>query len=132
MRRWAWSPSRRWPAARLPYDDDGEVTPAGQLDGRRRRRLPTPTPVVVDTDLGGDDLVALAFLLRHPSVRVEAVTIAGTGLVGCDPGVDLVADLFDALDEDPGAGRLRTGGGRTWRRAAPPGLAGRRRRRVAG
>ena len=57
--------------------------------------------MVVDTDLGGDDLVALAFLLRHPSVRVEAVTIAGTGLVGCDPGVDLVADLFTALDEDP-------------------------------
>ena len=54
-------------------------------------------PVVVDTDLGGDDLVALAFLLRHPGVRVEAITIAATGLVGCDPGVDLVADLFTAL-----------------------------------
>ena len=56
---------------------------------------------MVDTDLGGDDLVALAFLLRHPPVRVDAVTIAATGLVGCDPGVDLVADLFAALGEDP-------------------------------
>ena len=66
-----------------------------------RRTDADATPVVVDTDLGGDDLVALAFLLRHPEVRVEAITIAGTGLVGCDPGVDIVADLLTALDEDP-------------------------------
>ena len=85
--------------------------------------------MVVDTDLGGDDLVALAFLLRHPSVRVEAVTIAGTGLVGCDPGVDLVADLFTALDEDPvpvACGREEAGPGGA---AVPPGLAGPRRDR---
>lgn len=82
-----------------PYDDDGEITPTGQFDAGAPDA--DATPVVVDTDLGGDDLVALAFLLRHPSVRVEAVTIAGTGLVGCDPGVDLVADLLTALDEDP-------------------------------
>ncbi len=56
---------------------------------------------MVDTDLGGDDLVALAFLLRHPQVHVDAITIAATGLVGCDPGVDLVADLLTALGEDP-------------------------------
>jgi hypothetical protein len=58
-------------------------------------------PVVVDTDLAGDDLVALAFMLRRSDVRVEAVTIAGTGLVGCDPGADLVADLFHALRVPP-------------------------------
>ena len=84
-----------------PYDGDGELVPTGSLGGGGVPPSADATPVVVDTDLGGDDLVALAFLLRHPSVRVEAVTIAGTGLVGCDPGVDLVADLFAALEEVP-------------------------------
>ena len=40
---------------------------AGARRGAERR--PDAMPVVVDTDLGGDDLVALAFLLRHPDVR---------------------------------------------------------------
>lgn len=79
------------------------------------------TPVVVDTDLAGDDLVALAFLLRHPDVEVRAVTVAATGLVGCDPGVDLVADLFSALDAEPvpvACGRAEPGpGGRPWPQA---------------
>ena len=100
MACWAWSPLAALAGCAVPYDDDGEMTPTGQFDGGAPPAADA-TPVVVDTDLGGDDLVALAFLLRHPSVRVEAVTIAGTGLVGCDPGVDLVADLFTALDEDP-------------------------------
>jgi hypothetical protein len=80
-----------------PYDDDGEVSAtAGQP---ARPVSATATPVVVDTDLGGDDLAALAFLLRHPDVSVEAITVAGGGLVGCDPGVDIVADLLAALGE---------------------------------
>lgn len=78
------------------FDDDGEL----QLLDRR-----TPDadarPIVVDTDLAGDDLVALAFVLRRTDVRVEAVTVAGTGVVGCDPGADLVADLFHALRVPP-------------------------------
>jgi inosine-uridine nucleoside N-ribohydrolase len=66
------------------------------------------TPVVVDTDLAGDDLAALAFLLHRTDVQVVAVTVAGTGLVGCDPGVDLVADLVLGL----GAPRLPVACGR--------------------
>lgn len=113
-----------------PYDDDGEghrpgtlaLAPAAAGDG-------AGTPVVVDTDLGGDDLVALAFLLRHPDVEVEAVTIAGTGLVGCDPGVDLVADLVRAAGVAPvpvACGREEAGpGGRPfpaqWREYAATG-----------
>ena len=79
---------------RGPGDLDGEV---GARGGSRAcgRPAAVATPVVVDTDLGADDLVALGFLLRHPGVHVEAVTIAATGLVGCDPGVDLVAGLFE-------------------------------------
>jgi hypothetical protein len=80
-----------------PYDGDGEVAfTAGQP---ARPVSATATSVVVDTDLGGDDLAALAFLLRHPDVSVEAITVAGGGLVGCDPGVDIVADLLTALGE---------------------------------
>lgn len=80
-----------------PYDD-GEVS---RTLGAARPPDPSATPVVVDTDLGGDDLAALAFLLRHPSVKVEAVTIAATGLVGCDAGVDVVAGLFAAVEARP-------------------------------
>lgn len=78
------------------YDDDGELVLLGPRAPDADAR-----PVVVDTDLAGDDLVALALVLRRPDLRVEAVTIAGTGLVGCDPGVDLVADLFHALRVPP-------------------------------
>ena len=99
---------RRWVAAAVaalaltgcaaPYDDDGEYGAAGSL---ARAAVPDEDarPIVVDTDLAGDDLVALAYLLRRPDVRVVGVTVAGTGLVGCDPGVDLVADLVHALGE---------------------------------
>jgi hypothetical protein len=80
-----------------PYDGDGELALAS--GGTLLPKSADATHVVVDTDLGGDDLVALAFLVRHPDVVVEAVTIAGEGLVGCDPGVDVVADLFTALGE---------------------------------
>ncbi len=83
-----------------PSDADGEAVLPGpptaapvQMAGAR--------PVVVDTDLGGDDLVALAFLLRHPAVDVRAVTVAATGLAGCAAGVRVVAGLLDALQESP-------------------------------
>jgi Inosine-uridine preferring nucleoside hydrolase len=110
------------------YDDDGDAgegelatAPAKSPDARR---------TVVDTDLGGEDLVALAFLLRHPAVRVEAVTIAAAGLVRCDPGVDIVADLFTALEAEPvpiACGRAAAELGptvfpETWREASAAGL----------
>src|SRR6266851_9976504 len=41
--------------------------------------------VIIDTDAGSDDLMAIAFLLAHPSVRIEAITIAN-GLAHVDPG----------------------------------------------
>jgi hypothetical protein len=77
-------------------DDDGEVASVGTL-AAAQARLPSAMPVVIDTDLGADDLVALALLLRHPKVRVEAITVAATGLVGCPQAVDVVADLSAAL-----------------------------------
>jgi len=41
--------------------------------------------VIIDTDAGSDDLMAIAFLLAHPSVHIEAITIAN-GLAHVDAG----------------------------------------------
>ncbi len=98
MRRWwalAVAALVALPGCAAPYDDDGE--PASVMVPAASRPDPDATPLVVDTDLGGDDLAALAFLLRHPSVDVRAVTVAATGLVGCEAGVDVVTGLFVAL-----------------------------------
>ena len=122
-----------------PADLDGEVLVAGPGSGAGGGAGGAPVPardpsaaavrVVVDTDLGADDLLALAFLLRSPDVEVRAVTIAATGLVGCDRGVDVVAGLFAALAVEPlpvACGRATPGpGGRpfpaAWRAAAAAG-----------
>lgn len=80
------------------YDDDGDgVFAQGGAVAAVPPDDPDAVPIVVDTDLAPDDLVALAFLVERSDVRVEAVTVAGTGLVGCDPGADLVADLMRSL-----------------------------------
>jgi pyrimidine-specific ribonucleoside hydrolase len=43
--------------------------------------------VVVDTDMGLDDTLALLFLASRPDVAIRAVTVVGDGLAHCDPGV---------------------------------------------
>lgn len=45
------------------------------------------TPVVIDTDMGTDDAMAILFLLRRPEVEVKAITVTGAGLAHCEPGV---------------------------------------------
>ena len=57
----------------------------------------TPRPIIVDTDMGADDIMALAFLLEHPQVDVLAVTVSGTGLVRCEPGVSNVLSLLELV-----------------------------------
>jgi len=54
-----------------------------------------PTPVVVDTDMGQDDMMALLYLLQRPDVSVEAITVSGTGLAHCVPGVEIALSLLD-------------------------------------
>ncbi|GAA3516883.1 nucleoside hydrolase [Nocardioides daeguensis] len=83
-----------------PAEGDGEPVPPvppGPL-AAAPAKAPDARRVVVDTDLGRDDLLALALLVRHPGVRVEAVTIAATGLVGCADGRPILAALFRDLD----------------------------------
>jgi pyrimidine-specific ribonucleoside hydrolase len=65
-------------------------------------------PVVIDTDLGADDLIALAVLLRDQALDVRAVTVAATGLVHCEAGRQHLNNLFRQLDVEPvpvGCGR---------------------------
>src|SRR5437867_2714665 len=38
--------------------------------------LSAQNPVIIDTDAGSDDLMAIAFLLSRKDVKVEAITIA--------------------------------------------------------
>jgi inosine-uridine nucleoside N-ribohydrolase len=59
-----------------------------------RAPLPDAIPVVVDTDVAIDDLVALAFLLASEEVDVRAITISGTGEVRCPAGIGVVQALL--------------------------------------
>ena len=54
--------------------------------------------LLFDTDVAGDDLVALAFLVASPQVDLVAVTVSGTGEAHCAGGVDVVLRLLERLD----------------------------------
>jgi inosine-uridine nucleoside N-ribohydrolase len=84
-----------------------------------------PRDVVVDTDLGADDAIALVYLLRRPEVRVRAVTVSGTGLVHCPHGAALARALLAQAGQPSipvACGRTTAPGGHPlpapWRAAA--------------
>ena len=77
-------------------DDDGELIVAGSL-APAPPRAADATPVVIDSDLAPDDLAAIAYLVRHPAVDVQAISVPSTGMVTCGGGVDLLADFFEAI-----------------------------------
>lgn len=69
---------------------------------------PTPTPftgtprsLIIDTDMAGDDWMAILYLLNRPDVSIEAITITGTGEAHCEPGVRNAMKLA-ALAGQPG------------------------------
>jgi pyrimidine-specific ribonucleoside hydrolase len=43
--------------------------------------------VIYDTDMGADDWMAALLLLRSPQLRVNGITVTGTGLTHIEPGV---------------------------------------------
>jgi inosine-uridine nucleoside N-ribohydrolase len=53
-----------------------------------------PNRILIDTDAGSDDLMAIAFLLAHPAVRIEAITVAN-GLAHVDAGARNVVRLLE-------------------------------------
>lgn len=52
-------------------------------------------PVIVDTDAGADDLIALLWLMRQPAIRIEAVTVV-QGLAHPAEGALSVLRLLEA------------------------------------
>jgi pyrimidine-specific ribonucleoside hydrolase len=58
-------------------------------------------PLLIDTDVAPDDLVAIAFLLASPGVEIEAITVSGTGEAHCAGGVDVVLRLLERLAAPP-------------------------------
>jgi pyrimidine-specific ribonucleoside hydrolase len=75
----------------------GGDTSAG---GSATRTAGVALPVVVDTDLGLDDLVALAFLLSSTEADVRAVTVSGTGEVRCPQGLTVIRGLLAITGDD--------------------------------
>jgi pyrimidine-specific ribonucleoside hydrolase len=81
--------------------------------------------LVVDTDVGSDDIMALLYLAQRPDVRLRAVTVSGTGLAHCEAGVRNVLallELADASDDIPIACGRETPGpiaGEAWTGAFP-------------
>src|SRR5258706_13582357 len=56
--------------------------------------LNAQTPVIIDTDVGNDDLLAIAFLLSRKDVKVEAITIVD-GLAHVPVGAANVLRLLE-------------------------------------
>jgi pyrimidine-specific ribonucleoside hydrolase len=73
-------------------------------------------PVVIDTDMAGDDIIAISVLLTDPTVDVKAIAVDGTGEVHCEPGIVNARRLLDAF----GRTEVQVGCGRE-----TPGPAGR-------
>jgi len=51
-------------------------------------------PILIDTDAGSDDLMAIAFLLSQPGVRIEAITVVN-GLAHPEAGARNIARLLE-------------------------------------
>jgi len=90
-------------------------------------------PVVIDTDVGSDDIMAILYVLMRPELDVKAITVSGTGVAYCEDGtrhtLGLLA-LAGAEDVPVACGREEPLQGRSafptsWRYGAKefPGLA---------
>ena len=75
------------PLAACGGDSQPDSAPSGSDD--------EPRLVVVDTDGGSDDAMALLYLLQHSGVEVAAITVTGAGLVHCPVGASNVAGVVE-------------------------------------
>ncbi len=66
-----------------------------------------PLPIIIDTDLAPDDVLAIMALLREPAVDIRAITIAGNGETHCAPGMRNLTWLLGEF----GAGEIPIGCG---------------------
>jgi inosine-uridine nucleoside N-ribohydrolase len=82
---------------------------SASTSGRTAANAAGRTPVIVDTDMGADDVMALLYLLRDPTVSVRAIVVSGTGLAHASNGAQVASDLIGAM----GAGEIPLGTGST-------------------
>jgi pyrimidine-specific ribonucleoside hydrolase len=54
-------------------------------------------PVIVDTDMSSDDIMALTYLLERTDISVRAITVEGTGVADGPAGARNVLRLISAL-----------------------------------
>lgn len=54
----------------------------------------THIPIVIDTDGGWDDWLALLFLMKRPEIRILGVTVTGVGEAHLGPAVDNMRQLL--------------------------------------
>lgn len=73
------------------------VALAGCGGGSGSQSAVSRLPMIVDTDMSSDDLIAIAALARDDRVQLEAVSVSGTGLVHCPAGARLASELLSAL-----------------------------------
>jgi pyrimidine-specific ribonucleoside hydrolase len=59
-------------------------------------------PVVMDTDMAVEGAMSILYLLGKPEIDVRAITVSGTGLVHCAPGVRQALGLVELA----GAGEI--------------------------
>jgi pyrimidine-specific ribonucleoside hydrolase len=100
---------------------------SGQVSGEVTSR-PQPMPIIVDTDAGLDDAIAILYLATSPEVDLRAVTVSGTGLAHCFPGARNVVGLLELAGrpgvpvscgpEEPAAGSPLQPFPDEWRRLA--------------
>jgi inosine-uridine nucleoside N-ribohydrolase len=58
------------------------------------RSAETGRYVVIDADMGADDVMAILYLLQAEDVNVSAITVSGTGLAHCQPGMRTALGLL--------------------------------------
>jgi pyrimidine-specific ribonucleoside hydrolase len=75
----------------------GAMLPAMASCGDAAAPARGPAPVVVDTDMAADDIMALCYLLERPDISVRAITVEGTGVAHGAAGTRNVLRLIRAL-----------------------------------
>ena len=98
---------------------DGESAPPTVAPVRYHRIV---DEVVIDTDMGADDWMAILYLLQRPDVHVRAITVSGAGLAHCGAGVRNARAAARARRQarscSPAGALAPATSRRTWRRSA--------------
>ncbi len=110
-------------AACATASPSGSPSPAGSSPGSAASASPSgpvaagPRPIVIDTDLAADDILAIMVLLRDPKVDVRGIAVDGTGEVRCPAGLRNARRLVAAFgrpDIPVACGRENPGANGRW------------------